>query len=1449
MRHSDYIELNRSFVEIPDGPAAEARLQELELLAYVSGASNEIDWDAILQLQRTVILGEPGSGKSEELRRRAAQLTASNRCAFFVDLRDLVGHRLCSILDRKGVLNSFRSWLKGDEPAWFFLDAVDESKLVHQNDFRVALENFSRDLESDAKARARVVLSSRISSWRPQEDLLLFDSLLGLEGRDEKEVVDSSIPRALDEDDITVHAFEDGSSAVHASDLHETKVLALTPLSIAQVETFVSGKGEDGRKFCEALVAKFLEPLSRRPLDVENLLRYWRDKHEFGTYMAMLDYSVDYALVEPSDDPAREILTPVQAREGSETLAAMVLLCRRRDMALSDESSDYLQPRLALSPKIADSEVKSLLDRALFDAPVYGCVRFHHRETEEYLAARWLERLTKNNLPVTALKNLFFEELSSGTLVLRQTLAAVAAWYACFGNHESERVREWLRRAEPELFFRASDPSQLPLEYRIAILDALIESYRGWQFTRIEVDRAALTRLAHPRMATYLASRTVDKEVSEDLRGRFFNMAGIARLPGLQESAMTVLLSEHESEYLKDDACDYLTAIGDTESLTRLAASLTEIRDPGSSLVASLLVALFPKFISRSDAVALLKRLTSIEEFSTSPQFSLVSHCRDRCDPEQALQFVAVFNDVLEDGPPWYREGKDRYRVGSRFAGLGDVLLQVLPNALNAQDFTDDQVMILAQAVWLVQYLSRFGKVHRRDQVDLKVLLATHERVRKWFLSHSIGIYRNAHDASDGAGSFFIRSLIEPILQHHDARWILDEIDGVDDGVALILLRIVETLWIESGYPRDIRRKARILVRQKRLDEHAHAPHFPGWPLRRWYMVLVRYRRTVGQKYWWSRRVWDAKERLRWWRNQWDLIMLLPKISRGDHKGALWFLVNELDEKDSSHLARTGWARIRNERGRLIEEAAKKGVIAYWPKFVPKLRHERRDGDASIDGGVIIGLTGIQEAITSSKLSFDGIGDDQVRQLTRYALNEINGFPEWFCRLVVTHPDPVREVVMSAVDYEWELPSERESVHGIAADLSYDTTGTYAALIEPVLEKLADVDPIHPAVLSQVLRLAFRDLSRTSEALRALAIARSHQYPVEALQHTYWISTLLQLDAASALDEIETALTGAADPEQYVIRLMSAIASDGRGNELVAAEPSYRAPDHLARLIQLCFKYLPPELDPQRPSGEVYTVTSTDDAVRFRDGLIAQLSSLKSDDADDALRNLLELPALRSRHDWIRHLVLQHQRETATTDPWREEDVRAFEEQHVSAPKNARDVFRLTCDRVQEIKDWVELGDDSPRRELNSSSNERDVRVWVARKLKEHSRGLYSVPEEHELASGKRQDIRIEAPSIPGHVVVEVKQVEGWSYSELQERLKNQLVGTYLRARNARFGIYLISYTAHSGKGSGCRDTATGDLLTFSETVESLQRHADELAENDEEIEQINVIGIDFVNC
>ena len=60
-----------------------------------------LSWDELLTARLVVLLGEPGSGKSSELKNRYRRARSSQQFAFFIELEQLVSRTVADVLSQE----------------------------------------------------------------------------------------------------------------------------------------------------------------------------------------------------------------------------------------------------------------------------------------------------------------------------------------------------------------------------------------------------------------------------------------------------------------------------------------------------------------------------------------------------------------------------------------------------------------------------------------------------------------------------------------------------------------------------------------------------------------------------------------------------------------------------------------------------------------------------------------------------------------------------------------------------------------------------------------------------------------------------------------------------------------------------------------------------------------------------------------------------------------------------------------------------------------------------------------------------------------------------------------------------------------------------------------------------------------------------------------------------
>ncbi|TAK64806.1 hypothetical protein [Methylobacter sp.] len=1425
----NYIELDRRFTEYTPTETPE-RLAERSYLAAFHGLQQGISWDELLQHRLVVILGEPGSGKTQELHTQQQKHRSTH---FFLPLNRLVDEDVSAILDDDET-RRFDQWKSKSYDATFFLDAVDESKLKQDNDFFTALDRVRKAI-GPSMIRARFVISSRISEWRPQTDQHGVIQRLGEPQNYRKP--DSANDRQGE-----------------TPETPPIKIVTLLPLDAEQVKRFAAAQGvRNPQLFINALNENNALAFAGRPLDVRHLYEYWNEKGQLSNLTDLSEFMIQRLLAEVENKEKQDPLTPKEARLGAEHLAAAVIFCRNLRIRIADDSGlpdkTMISPAAVLPENWSAKQRRALLDRALFDAASHGAISFHHRYHTEFLAASWIDSLMVNNCGLEALEGLLFARID-GERALRATLAPVAAWLAKSGDEPwRSRLRQWLLEAAPEIHLRHGDPASLPLDYRRQVLSVLIERYQGRRLVRLNADRAALARFANKELKDDITRYLLDSNIGESLRADLLLLVCDGKLFDCVPAALELFAEPTSSDSLKTYAAMVVRDIGNTQHRRQLWQLCIGQSGMSNTLTGCLCDALFPQAIGVDGLLELIRKSQPIKEYGVDLSYGLrplLEQELKAADAKNLLEGILA----LVKSPPLL----EHTNLSEHFIWLTDLIPICLQRLLSIPESSNEEIDLAVTAILVLEqahshgstYLLRKEKEH--DANLIKQAMSCNVALRSGLYWRRVSKYREKHGKEPEIFKLTGYRNDSTTISQDDVAWLLSEA-GNDLSLPDRCLAFETAAYLLQNNQDSLVKSAWQLLRhagsnftllricRRNFWNRLRAPVMRIW--------LYQFRNKLLEKYWWDHRLyrlsqfkWKIYDKVWLWRHRGDL-------QKGFYPNTLCHFARQVADRDSSQYSGSDWERLTNDWSKSVVASVKQGCTVVWKTFAPPYPHEKTDKHA-VDDRVVAGLAGLQTLWHGGCLDFAQLPADEVDLAIRYACNELNGLPEWFQFLVESRPVEAAKSLGVAVDGEWHLPVELEHVNDVVAKLARPDN-TVEAVTQVISTCLRAKDPIHPRILEYALSAILRPGCAAVDELKTLAEIRIRQYSCEQPQWVTWMNIWLQLNALAALDYLENLIEtlSAKKSDALMLRLCASMAND-YGVRYGADQSSSLEPAALLRFIPLVCRYIRPSEDIDRFNQGTYSPGLRDHAQDLRSGLWERLKNHSGSEADIVLRILLDDPVVENERDWMLHLLDNRKGLRADDTAWQASDIRVFTTLHCFEPRSDYQLFGRINRLLNDIKDHIERSDNAANRlQLRDGDLEKDLRGFITQELRERSRNWFVVTQENEVDLEQRPDITIDRPEL-NSVPIEVKlaNLKHWSLDKLLERLENQLVGQYLRPSTIRHGIYVLGNTDPK---RSWKDPVTNEKLNFEQLVLRIQARAVELqAELREGVDGVEVIGIDF---
>ncbi len=526
--------------------------------------------------------------------------------------------------------------------------------------------------------------------------------------------------------------------------------------------------------------------------------------------------------------------------------------------------------------------------------------------------------------------------------------------------------------------------------------------------------------------------------------------------------------------------------------------------------------------------------------------------------------------------------------------------------------------------------------------------------------------------------------------------------------------------------------------------------------------------------------------------------------------------------------------------GAAASRAVEDALIDFWRKWRANVRSgrppDKQNVSYSFDSMAIAGIA-IEAHRTAGWPA--ALTDADALRAAQFATLELNGFPAYLEHLAVRFPNAVCDALMTEIRAELDNPNARGRVLESIAYAGENITQVLSVSLEEELRARAQFGGRHLNALLEALAPVVPAERR--HGLVDLLLARFHCVGVSRDDQIEYLGAAFELDPKSAAAAMLAEAKKMQNPERSDFLQQTMAVYFGRSH--TRRRGSVTAPfEMLEELIRAAYGAIDPAHDAVHEG--VYSPDLRDDAESARSHLVEMLAKTPGRGSYETLRRLNDDPDFNSSPGRFEELAMARAAEDSEHAPWDGAAVARFESDFDDTPRTGADLRLLTRRRLEDIEHDLTKGDFAQAGTLRElQGGETAVQNFIAERLRIAQGEAYSVEREAHVVDEKEPDIRVRAQVTDASVSVEVKDLESdWSLADLEEALRDQLCGRYLRDKGHRHGILLLVHRQQRPKGWLASD---GGFWTLQQVVAHLQKMADEIAARGPDAPDAGIVIID----
>lgn len=1460
--------------------AEKKELRDPDYLSYFGSEPDGVyNWPDLFEMTPLVILGEGRSGKTREFEEQIDLLHKSGSYAFFLPLERLHDETLESALSTKD-LEAFEAWTESPTAvAYFFLDALDELKL-REGSLRTAVRKLQLACEPHF-ARMKLVLSCRPADWQSQIDGQHLEPFCVVQNSTKLSEIEqqSSNLRSSTDDvsrNIFVRAFRgvtrifafsaldrvaanghgseaffleviskseavQGQSTLKASSgdtntKNPPTIVTLLPLSQNEIREFARSYAPDNADaFCMHLETHDFWHLYRLPAEIIDALDQMATNVPLGTLEDQLRLGIQRKLREQQPNK-RRALSEEKAQQGAERIALALFLLKRRTLKV-EESND--PDTLDIADVLTDwtpDEQQELIGKTLFDPSGIGSVRFHHRATQEYLAAMRLSHMREDGMHDRDLFAHLFSEVG-GEGVVKPSMASVAAWLALW--HAD--IRRILLEREPGLLFRQGLPSALSMDIRAEVLRAYIPQYAGKGWCRAGIGHNELSRVAHPDLGVVVRELWEFAYTGHDSLELLLEMIWLAPMPDCTDLSLAAALDDTLDPYHRIYASRGVLTAGTADQKQALVEAVLNKTLP-QRVIRNILPEMVPSLIHADAFLLLVDGLDDIPNSVHGLNYTIYQAVKNE---ELSGKEQTNLRDSLA-GAIWGTRRADcrMYEAHSEKEHYQDGLIA----CCNATIPTGD--VDLSAWAWALTVAIHFGErnesiIAKKETKAIWSALDASTKLREAYFWACLDFADHLEGHEDDWPRF-IRSVSESgrSIRHNDEdqRWLLSSVGPEAQenrrGIAFQALLYFFDLQKDAELADAV--ETRIADRDDWLEKLRNVRNPQPRQPDEW-EIKSKIRSS-------ERKAKDDKRVADWLKWRSEVLDAPDFLMDGDRRSGVLHDAKKVINQGVSRDSTWGhWdsAIIARALGNGFLDRYRKELSFFWRETEVQLRSERTaDERGSYPQSWLLALSAVKAEAEEIGWATSLSHDEAVRA-ARIACIELNGFGGYMASLDVVHPQAVADVVACEAFAQLRQLSDVGQAEMFHDVLYHGTKNMKAAVATKVAPHISEFLSAEQEGAKNALEYAIRIIAEygTSDSC-ALAIDSLGQQLEEgaSLQVDFVLALLAILEPEAGCRRLlqETEDLSTAENRENAINAFARVFGDRHSQRVpnLAAIPEDRRVPLIKSLVLRAYQAVRRDEDVEHEG--TYTPDLRDNAQDARSFLLDSLLNTKLPETLAAIHELAEQPEFAHMPDRLRQMAYEIAADMSDISPHPLAAFQALDRDGAFVPFDDRSLLTAMMTRLDSFEHDVLHAEDTPVEALRKLDQETDLRRFITNWLRGRDRSIFDFPQEAVVIEEKRPDIRFVPKAMEAYGTVELKR-ETWTIREFEKALVTQLVGQYLRSERCRVGCLLICMA----KKRHWIHPVTKKRLNLHEVVSHLNGIASEIMASRPEL-HIVVKGIDY---